>query len=173
MVRGINMSKIRRIIMPAIPNYIKDTAFIRLFGFAKIPMLWFLKPTVVSLDRSVCEIKIPLTRKSKNHLNSMYFGALCCGADLAAGFMAMKEIQASGKKIALSFKSMNANFYKRAESTVHFKNTQGKEISKFVQEVIDSGERMEKVMTVEATCPKKLGKELVAKFDLVLSLKCK
>lgn len=156
-----------------LPAQIKDTAMVRIFGLTKVPMLWYLRPSVVEMDRQKCVIKIPLTRKSKNHLNSMYFGAMAAGADCAAGLFAMKLIMQSGENIALSFKDFHAEFLKRAEGDTLFSCVQGEEISTFVSEVIASGERMNKEMIVTATCPDKLGDEPVAQFKLTLSLKKK
>jgi acyl-coenzyme A thioesterase PaaI-like protein len=152
---------------------LKQTAYVRLFGLAKIPMIWFIGPVVEKLTDEETIVKIPLRRKTKNHLNSMYFGVMCAAADIAGGLCAMKHIDESGRKISLSFKDFKAEFHKRAEGDTYFKNTQGLEIKKFVEEVIASGERMNREVEVVATTPSLLGDEPVATFTLTLSLKCK
>lgn len=151
---------------------IKETLFVRAFGFTKIPMIWWLRPRVIAHDGSRTAIILPLTRRSKNHLRSMYFGALSAGADLAGGLAAMKEIEKSGKKIALSFKSFHADFKKRAEADVLFECTQGEEIRSFVTKVAGSPDRHEMMVHIKATCPK-ISDEVVAEFSLELSLKVK
>lgn len=168
-----NVNKLVDTFMQKVPDTIKDTALLRFFGLMKIPMLWFIRPTVQKLNDEVCVIKIPLSRKTKNHLGSMYFGALCAAADCAGGLTAMKHIRKSGKKIALSFKDFNAEFYKRAEGDTIFTNTQGQEIAEFVKKTAESGERMNMPVEVIATVPSKFGDEPVAKFTLTLSLKLK
>lgn len=150
----------------------KDTLFVRFFGLTKVPLIFFVSPSVVRLDDEQCVIKIPLNRRTKNHLHSMYFGVLATGADLASGLVAMKEIAESKKKVALSFKDFHAEFLKRAEGDVHFICTQIPEIKKFVAEVIKSGERMNFPVSIQAIVPS-IGPELVAKFTLTLSLKLK
>ena len=150
----------------------KDTLFVRLFGLTKVAMIFFVSPSVVCLDDEQCVVKIPLNRRTRNHLNSMYFGALATGADLAGGLVAMSEITKSKKKVALSFKDFHAEFLKRAEGDVHFVCTQIPEIKKFVADVIESGERMNFPVHIEAIVPS-LGSEAVAKFVLTLSLKVK
>jgi acyl-coenzyme A thioesterase PaaI-like protein len=155
-----------------IPKKYRDTLFVRLFGFAKVPLIFFVGPSVVKLDDEMCIVKIPLNRRTKNHLNSMYFGVLATGADLAGGLVAMKEITESKKKVALSFKDFHAEFLKRAEGDVHFICTQIPEIKKFVAEVIASGERMNFPVYIEAIVPNE-GNNPVAKFTLTLSLKLK
>ncbi|MDO9184066.1 MAG: DUF4442 domain-containing protein [Bacteriovorax sp.] len=150
----------------------QDTLFVRLFGLTKVPLIFYVRPSVIRLDDQQCIVKIPLNRRTKNHLNSMYFGVLATGADLAGGLVAMKEISESKKKVALSFKDFHADFLKRAEGDVHFVCTQIPEIKKFVGEVIASGERMNFPVHIEAIVPSE-GNEPVAKFILTLSLKLK
>ena len=147
--------------------------FVRLFGFMKVPLIFWVSPSVVTMNDEECVIKIPLNRRTKNHLKSMYFGVLCTGADIAGGLVAMNEITASGKRVALSFKDFQADFLKRAEGDVHFKVTQIKEIKKFVAEVIKSGERMNFPVEINAVVPSINPNEVVAKFVLTLSLKVK
>ena len=163
---------LKEILTKNIPQKIQDTLFVRYFGLTKVPLIFFVAPSVIRLDNEQCIVKIPLNRRTKNHLNSMYFGVLAPGADLAGGLVAMKEISESKKNVALSFKDFHAEFLKRAEGDVHFVCTQIPEIKKFVGEVISSGERMNFPVNIEAIVPKH-GNEIVAKFTLTLSLKLK
>jgi acyl-coenzyme A thioesterase PaaI-like protein len=156
-----------------IPKKYQDTVFVRLFGLMKVPLIFWVSPSVVKMDDQQCIIKIPLNRRTKNHLNSMYFGVLCTGADIAGGLVAMNEITNSGKKVALSFKDFKADFLKRAEGDVHFVVTQIPEIKKFVAEVIKSGERMNLPVEIKAFVPSLNPTEEVATFILTLSLKVK
>ena len=59
-----------------------------LFGFFKIPLIGFINPKLVELTDKRMVVRVPLRRKTKNHLGSMYFGALSIGADLAGAFQA-------------------------------------------------------------------------------------
>ncbi len=152
---------------------LKQTAYVRLFGLTKIPLIWFIAPVIEKMDDEVTIVKVPLKRKTKNHLNSMYFGVMCAAADIAGGLCAMKHIQDSGKKISLSFKDFKAEFHKRAEADTLFTNIQGPEIKACVEEVIASGERMNMPVEVVATTPSKFGDEPVATFTLTLTLKLK
>jgi acyl-coenzyme A thioesterase PaaI-like protein len=156
-----------------LPKSIKDTIYVRLFGLLKVPLIFYVAPKIVQMDDEACEVVIPLNRRTKNHLHSMYFGVLCTGADIAGGLVAMSEIEKSGKKIALSFKDFHADFLKRAHGDVHFKCTQSREIKKFVDDVISSRERKNFPVIIEATVPSKPEDGVVAKFVLTLSLKLK
>ena len=157
----------------AIPENVQATVLLRCFGFLKIPLLFFVRPTVVELTDDRVVVRVPLCRRTRNHLRSMYFGALAIGADCAAGLIAMKLIRKSSQNISLIFKSMDAEFLKRAEGDVYFICDQGREISDLVTAVVESTERVECPVKVVAKVPDKLGEEPVARFALVLSLKKK
>ncbi len=160
-------------ILEHIPKKIRNTAFVRFFGLMKVPLIFWVKPVVIKSDYESVIVKIPLNRRTKNHLNSMYFGVLATGADLAGGLLAMTQIQDSKKKISLSFKDFKAEFVKRAHGDVHFVNKEGKMVSEFIKEVIKSKERMNKQVYIEAFVPSESETEPVAKFWLTLSLKLK
>ena len=167
-------STLQNRLIAALPSSFKDTFLLRAFGFLKIPMLYFISPSVVELTDEKCVIKVPLTRRSRNHLRSMYFGALSVGADCAGGLIAMRLIETEGKgKVSLIFKDFHAEFLKRAEGDVLFTCTQGAEIQALVRKALESGERENLPVHLVATVPSKLGNEPVAKFTLTLSLKKK
>jgi acyl-coenzyme A thioesterase PaaI-like protein len=161
-------------LIQAVPRRLRATLRLRAFGLARIPMLFFISPTVqeVSDDRIV--VKVPLNRRTRNHWGSMYFGALAAGADCACGLLAVSLIEedplAKGR-VSLIFKDFHAEFFKRAEGDVHFICEQGAEIRKLIQSVVKSGSRENLLVDVIATVPKKLGQEAVARFQLTLSLK--
>ncbi len=146
------------------------TIFLRGFAFIKIPMLFFARPSVVELSEIRAVIKIALRRRTRNHLGSMYFGALCAGADCAAGLHAMKLIRKQPARISLIFKDLKAEFLKRAEGDVYFYCNQGLEIANLVTTAAQSGERVQMPIHIEATVPD-LEDDPVAKFTLTLSLK--
>ncbi len=152
-------------------SYLKETLLLRAFGLFKIPLIFFVGPSVVNLNDKECEVVIPLNRRTRNHLNSMYFGTLAIGADCAGGLMAMQAIKKSGKKISMVFKDFKADFLKRPEADVHFICKDGAKTQKQVKQVIQSGERVSQIVHIIATTPKISGDEPVAKFELNLSLK--
>ena len=148
-----------------------ETTKLRLWTLTKIPLLFFLRPSVVEAGATRTVIRIPLTRRSRNHLGSMYFGALCAGADLAGALTAMRRIDASGRRISLIFKDVQARFLKRAEGDVHFCCEDGEAVDGLVRRAIASGEREELPVRIVATVPQKMGAEPVAEFVLTLSVK--
>ena len=142
------------------------------FGLTQVPLIFYCRPKVVSISDSKLEIKIKLNRRTKNHLNSMYFGVLAVGADVTGGFLAMRYIQASTSKIALIFKDFKAEFLKRAEGDVHFVCEDGIAIQNLVRAAEETGERQNLSVQIVATVPK-ISDEPVAKFILTLSIKKK
>lgn len=149
--------------------HVRESLLVRLFSL-KIPVLLFLGPRIVGVDDEGCAIEIPLRWRSKNHLGSMYFGALCVGADCAAGVLAMQLIRRQPERISMVFKDFHAEFLKRAEGDVDFCCRQGKEIAELVAEAATSEERVERQIEVIATVPS-LNDAPVARFRLTLSLK--
>lgn len=153
------------------PKKLMGTLFLRYFGLTQVRMLWFISPELIHWSDELVKIKVPLNRKTRNHLHCMYFGAMAAGADLAAGFHAFAEIRRSGKPISFIFKNMTCNFLKRAEADVVFQVKEGILIKDLVTKAIETGERVELPVPVVAFCPEKLGEEPVAEFTLTLSLK--
>ena len=151
----------------------KKTLGLRAFGLFKIPLLCSVRPTILRLNRELCEVRIPLNYWTRNHLKSMYFGTLAIGADCAGGLLAQEAITKSGQNVVLIFKDFHADFLKRAEHDVHFTCKDGIKIEKQVKETIKSGERTNQALTIWATTPRVTGDEPVAKFQLTLSLKLK
>ncbi|MFY2508642.1 DUF4442 domain-containing protein [Vibrio pectenicida] len=149
----------------------KANIYLKLFGFFKVPLIWLCRPKILRLDEQIVEIKIPLKRKTKNHLNSMYFGVLAIGADVAGGFMAMNKAKSRGHTVSLAFKAVDGQFHKRPESDVHFSCHDGELIDAMLDETIATGQRVNKQVKITATCPKLHGSEPMAEFLLTLSLK--
>lgn len=152
---------------------LKATWFIRYFGLMKVPLIFYCRPSVVKLNDKTAEIKIPLKRRNKNHLKSMYFGVLAVGADVAGGVLAMNLLRQNGRKISLIFKNFKADFLKRPEGDTHFICNDGIAIKELIAEAVNSGERVNMPLKITATVPKIFGSEPVAEFVLTLSLKDK
>ena len=142
------------------------------FGLMRIPLIFFCRPKVVSISDTKLEVKIKLNRRTKNHLNSMYFGVLSVGADVTGGFLAMKLIRNNQSRISLIFKDFHADFLKRAEGDVHFICEDGLAIKNLVEVAEQTGERQNFPLHITATVPS-ISNESVAEFILTLSLKKK
>jgi len=150
----------------------KETLALRIFGLTKIPMILFCRPSVVEMTDERVVIKIPLRRRTKNHLGSMYIGVLTAGSDLAGGVIALDKAKKSGRKIAILFKEMKADFIKRVDGDAHFTCRDGKLIQEMVQKTIDTGERVNVPVNIIVTVPSK-SDEPVAIYTLTLTMKDK
>jgi len=149
---------------------IKTTWQMRFFSLLRIPLIFFCRPIVISISDTRLEVKIKLNRRTKNHLNSMYFGVLSVGADITGGFMAMKLINNSQSRISLIFKDFNAEFLKRAEGDVHFICEDGLAIQNLIKLCEHTTERQNLLVNITAIVPS-ISNEVVAEFKLTLSLK--
>lgn len=141
-----------------------------LLGLVKIPLIHFVKPKLITLNDEYVSVRIRLRRRTKNHLNSMYFGALAVGADVAAGIHAFYFSEQMGSKVSFAFKSMNAEFLMRAESHVLFKSNEGQLVKSAMEQSKASGERVNQPIIVFA---ENLSGEQVARFEMVVSVKVK
>jgi acyl-coenzyme A thioesterase PaaI-like protein len=160
--------------MPSALQRFRQTLGMRLFGWLKIPLLASVHPSVVELSETRCVVRIPLRRRTRNHLGSMYFGALAIGADCAGGLLAMDQIKRSGGGVSLVFKSFQAQFLKRPESDVHFICEEGEAIRDQVRRALTSADRITEPMHIQAAVRLADGSfEPVAEFTLELSLKRK
>ena len=154
-----------------LPEYFTENAFLQVFGASKVPVLFFLQPRVVELSEQNCVIKIPLTWRSKNHLNCMYFGALAAGADCAGGFMAMKIAYTQKLPVNILFKDFKAEFLRRAEGDVYFVCESGREVEAMMHTAAETGERQNIAVEIMAYVPTDRPQDPVARFSLTLSAK--
>jgi hypothetical protein len=139
-----------------------------LLGLFKIPLIFFVSPKIISISSETCIVKIKLKRRTKNHINSMYFGALAVGADVAAGIHAYYLSEIYQNKITLAFKSLSAEFLKRAETDVTFTCDEGKKIATIIEKSKLEDQRINDMVEVLAY---NSTNEIVAKFKMELSIK--
>ncbi len=147
------------------------TAQLRLAGLTKIPLLLIANPRVLRLDSECSEIRLPLNYLTKNHLGSMYFGALSIGADSVIGLLALhiaKEFPEH--RISIVFKNFNIDFHRRAMDHVTFRCEAAEQIRKMIQTAVESGERVTEPVPGQAF-EVATSTEPVASFVLGLSLK--
>jgi len=144
-----------------------------LFGHLKVPMIAYVKPKILEISEEKLIIKIKLRRKTKNHLNSMYFGVLAVGADVAGGLLALFFADQSKRNISLAFKSFKADFLKRPETDVYFVCEEGAKIKEMVERSAQKKERINEMLKIGAFTDYYDKKEQVADFRLELSIKVK
>ncbi|MAD74533.1 MAG: DUF4442 domain-containing protein [Rheinheimera sp.] len=146
---------------------------LRFFAWRYIPLIGFCSPKIVRMDDSTLEVTMPHSWRTKNHLGSVYFGALAIGADLAGAFLVFSKAKARGINANFAFKDVQGQFLKRPEAKVHFTSEDGGIIDQMLDESLASGERVNKPVKVTVTCPSLHGSEPMATFTLTLSVKAK
>ncbi|MBI4912572.1 MAG: DUF4442 domain-containing protein [Acidobacteria bacterium] len=150
----------------------KQTLSVRFLGWWKIPLIAAVRPRVEELDERRCVIRIPLRRRTRNHLGSMYFGALAIGADIAGGLIAVERIRRRKAQVSLVFKSFHAQFLKRPESDVYFICEEGPEIGELVDQALASEERVGRMVRLQAAVRAPDGSfDPVADLEIELTLK--
>jgi acyl-coenzyme A thioesterase PaaI-like protein len=154
-------------------NISKANRLLFFFGLAKIPLIRFVRPKITEFDADHIVVKIPLRRRNKNHLKSMYFGAFAIGADLAAGFLAFWLFQEKKLKASFAFKSFNSEFLRRAMYDVYFECHAGSAIMNAVERAQVSGERINEIVKVDAYCYENGEKVKVAEMEIEASIKVK
>jgi acyl-coenzyme A thioesterase PaaI-like protein len=140
-----------------------------LLGVFRIPVVGFVRPKLLSIDDRHVSVRIKLRRRTKNHLNSMYFGALAVGADIAGGIHAFYFAELAGTKVSVAFKGMKADFLKRAETDVIFSSEEGELVRSAIERSRLSSERVNQPINVIA---KNVKGEIVATFEMTVSVKC-
>ena len=134
-------------------------------------MIGYCRPQVVNVSDTEVVLSIPLNRRTRNHVGSMYIGAMTVGVDFVTGLTAMISIKKSKKNIVLIFKDLKSSFIKRAEGETFFTCNHTKEIEAAVKKVVDSKQRVNIEVPIIATVPEKFGDEPVAEFIITLSMK--
>ncbi len=151
-------------------RYLRANGYLLWFSFWHVPLIWYCRPRIVALDDNAVTVKIALRRRTRNHLHSLYFGALAIGADVAGAFLALDKARRHHIKIALAFKEVKGQFYRRAMQDVHFYCADGALIDDMLTRARTDGQRINQQVTVIASCPD--DSEIIAKFTLTLSVKC-
>ena len=148
---------------------IRDSLWV--FGLTKVRMIGYCRPRVVNVCDTEVVLSIPLNRRTRNHVGSLYIGAMTVGVDFVTGLTAMASIKKSKKNIVLIFKDLKSSFIKRAEGETFFTCNHTKEIEAAVKKVVDSKKRVNIEVPIIATVPEKFGDEPVAEFTITLSMK--
>mgnify|MGYP006141424427 FL=1 len=146
---------------------------LKLFAWRYIPLIGFCSPKIIRMDSKTLEVTMPHSWRTKNHLGSIYFGALAIGADLAGAFLVFSKAKARGVNANFAFKDVEGKFLKRPEGRVHFISHDGDVIDQMLDESIATGERVNRPVSVIVTCPEKNGDDVMASFTLTLSIKAK
>lgn len=153
----------------------KQNIFMAVYAWTKIPLVGFCSPKIIENSSEKTVIKIPLGYKTRNHLKSMYFGALAIGSELSVALLAAQKTEefkkTKGMRIDFVFKDYKADFLKRPEGDVHFVCEETQAVQHLLEQAALTDERLEKTMTGYAVVPSKNPSEKVLTYTLTLSVK--
>ncbi len=141
------------------------------FGWRYIPLIGFCSPKIRHISNDSMTVSIPHGWRTKNHLGSIYFGALAIGADLAGAFLVFSKAKSRDVNANFAFKDVQGEFLKRPEAEVWFTSNDGALIDQMIDESLATGQRINKTVTVTVTCPSLHKDEVMASFKLTLSIK--
>lgn len=144
----------------------------KLFGWATIPLVGFANPRFEKFDDKDCVVSIPLWWATKNHVRSMYFGALAIGAELSIAAAAVFLIQDEKLPVDFIFKDFKCEFLKRGDGRVHFYSHQVAEAKELIYEALKTPERLERKFQGYAKVPTS-SDEVILKFELTMSVKAR
>lgn len=151
----------------------KANRMLWLFGVFKIPLIGFVRPKIVSITTSEIVVRIKLNRFTRNHLHSMYFGALAIGADISGAFQAFMIAEQRQLRMSIAFKNFKASFLMRPEGDVYFISQEGEHIQTMMEKAIATGERINEMVNIKAVTGYPDNVQEVATFELGLSVKHK
>lgn len=151
----------------------KEKLAVFAFSVFKVPLLGFVSPKLVEFTDEKTVLKVKLNYITKNHLGSMYFGAIAMAAEAAVAISAFNEIRKSGQKVDLIFKDFQIDFLKRVETDAHFICDQTSKVRELVLQTIQTGERVSGTCEGQVVAKVNGVDEVVSKYQITLSLKCR
>ena len=73
-------------------NRLKYNLYLWYFGLTKVRLIHFIRPKIIDVNKEGVTLFMPLDYRTRNHVRSMYIGAMVVGVDLVTGFTAMLKI---------------------------------------------------------------------------------
>jgi len=136
-----------------------------------IPMIDFSQLTIEYLKDDKCIVKMPFIPQNKNHLQSMYFGAILIGTEVAAGILTLYHIKAGNDNSTLVLKDIAGDFLRRAEGDVYFICEDSQAIANAVDETARTKKRVNATVRVFGVMDLNKPDEKISDFNITVSVK--
>lgn len=136
-----------------------------------VPMINYSQLSITQLDDKCCIIKMPFIPQNKNHVNSMYFGAITIGTEVAAGILAYHYLDMNNLAPLLVFKDIAGSFLRRAESDTYFICNDFQAISSGIKDLISTQSRVNVTVGVIGVSDLSKPDEKVSDFKITISIK--
>ncbi len=98
----------------------KKNLLLRALSSRRVPLLFLCSPQIVELSENESVVKIPLQFTTKNHVGSMYFGALAMGAELSVALPVVFAVFEQRQPFNFLFTQFNCEFIKKAKEDIYF-----------------------------------------------------
>ncbi len=118
---------------------LKRTLLLRAISSLKVPLLFTCSPRIEKLDELSSVAVIPLRFMTKNHVGSMYFGALAMGAELSVAMPIVFDIFQDKKPLTFLFTEFHCEFLKKAKEDIYFVFDEMPAMNKLKAEVLEKG----------------------------------
>lgn len=142
----------------------------RLFLLLKLPLAFFCRLKVASLDSQKAIVTVPFNWFNKNPFGSTYFAVLTMAAELSTGILAFAKLYKQEVKVSMLVTQVQAHFLKKATAITTFICNDGDKIQATINEAILTKQPQ------QITC-KSIGynkhNEEVAHFEFTWSFKAK
>ena len=141
-----------------------------MFLFFKIPIAFLSGIRIREITTEKCITTVPYRWLTQNPFHSTYFASLSMAAELSTGALAMMNTHKRQPPVSMLVTKMEANYFKKATSTIYFACEEGATIEKVVNEAC---ERLESKLINVRTVGRNNNGELVAEFIFTWSFKVK
>ena len=141
-----------------------------LFTFFKLPSVFWTGIRVTKIDLDSCEVSVKHRWINQNPFKSMFWAVQGMAAEFTTGTLIMNTIRDSNRKVSMLVLNNKANFSKKATGRITFSCTQGAELTKLMNELIETG--TPKTIWMESIGINEAG-DIVSRFNFEWTLKIK
>jgi hypothetical protein len=141
-----------------------------LFTFFKLPSVFWTGIRVTKIDLDSCEVSVKHRWINQNPFKSMFWAVQGMAAEFTTGMLIMNTIRDSNRKVSMLVLNNKANFSKKATGRITFLCTQGAEVTKLMNELIETG--TPKTIWMESIGINEAG-DIVSRFNFEWTLNIK
>lgn len=149
---------------------VRNPVKFRIFLFWKLPSAFFAGVRIREMSKTSCIVTVPFKWFSQNPFRSTYFACLSMAAELSTGALSMAHLHKKKPAVSMLVLKVESDYYKKATGVTIFTCNAGNEISKIIEETIQTGEgRIARVQSVG----RNNNGETVAEFWITWSFKAR
>lgn len=136
---------------------------------SRTPLLAFIAPRVIQNDATRVEIVVPLSWRTKNSWNTLFFAAIAAGCDLTGGFKAFEL--APSRNVGVLYKDMAISFLRRCDDDLHLVSIDQEKVAQGIEEAVRTKQRVNVAVEVNGYVYSYSKTEPVVTAKMTLSLK--